>query len=234
MAVTDYYNYNQLKYSIRMNLCEEEISRLKEIENLPPKKWFWPNTPRTGDHQEIIFQRCGAYDADYLKKPSRTFKIIRAIKKSGTINNCSILDIGSGDAVVLSVLKEQFPGVMPIALEPLVDSFDTHARAKNLGVIFIKGFIQDIVSYESVSKFDYVLILNSYRSWSHAGLGDTDRETPKELDRWLKKQALNVICTINLFQLFKFVVLGRKIRILGRGEDRSIMILWKTGCEETK
>jgi hypothetical protein len=31
------------------------------------------------------------------------------------------------------------------------------------------------------------LILNSYRSWSHAELGDTDRETPKRLDHWLKK-----------------------------------------------
>ena len=216
-----------------MDLCEEEILRLKGIENLPPKKWFWPNTPSTGDHQEKIFQRCGAYDAEYLNKSSRTFKIIRAIEKNGIINNCSILDIGAGDAVVLSVLKEQLPGVMPIALEPLVDSFDTHARAKNLGVIFVKGFIQDIVSYESVSEFNYVLILNSYRSWSHAELGDTDRETPKRLDHWLKRQAVNVICTVNLWQLVKFVFLGRRFRIFGRGEDQSIMIIWKTGCKET-
>jgi hypothetical protein len=143
-AKTPSYECNQIRNNFHMNLCEEEISRLKEIENLPPKKWFWPNTPSTGDHQEKIFQRCGAYDADYLNKSSRTFKIIR-------------------------------------------DSFDTHARAKNLGVIFVKGFIQDIVSFESVSKFNYVLILNSYRSWSHAELGDTDRETPKRLDHWLKK-----------------------------------------------
>ena len=102
----------------------------------------------------------------------------------------TILDLGCGPKLYSSPFIQRCSKIVTVDAWENVQP-DIVADLENTSVF-------DITKGE---KFDYVLILNSYRSWSHAGLGDTDRETPKKLDRWLKKQALNVICTINLFQL---------------------------------
>jgi hypothetical protein len=207
-------------------LNQSDIELLSQPVSSAPKTWLWPNTPSNGNHQNIIKKRVGASDDALFDPRSRLQKISKTIRKAGGHKQgLSILDIGCGYAVLLKSIKERFPSVQAIGLNPLVGGFDTHESAQAAGFIFVRNWIQSLVKTTLENKINIVPIMNSYRSWESAQLPDLEKNLPNELDKWLAKNADFTIVTLSNEVSKKFKQEHEFYKYLGRGEDDSKMIL---------
>ena len=207
-------------------LNQEDLDRLNRPIEAAPKTWLWPNTPRQGNHQNIIKMRVGARDDASFDPRSRWRKVAKAVRKAGgTRQSISILDIGCGDAVLLRSLKRKFPKVQAIGLDPLIGDFDTHSSAEAAGVVLVRNWIQSLVETTMTNKIDLVLIMNSYRSWESAQLPDSEKDLPEKLDKWLSENSNYTVVTVSDSVRRKIKKNSKFYRYLGKGEDDSKMIL---------
>jgi hypothetical protein len=191
---------------------------------------LWPNTPIGGTHQNIIPRRTGSKDNWLWHPASRGRKLISSIKSVGLEENSffSLLDIGCGDAVLIGAIKEKFPEAVISGFDANLGFFKSHGEVQAKGVRLMRGFIQNAVHYKFSTKLDFAVMLNSYRSWESAQLNLEDLNLQAKLDSWLIENFKYAILTLSPVQIRSFFQLGRSISIIGRGEDDSKFIIWRT------
>ena len=221
--------YKELK---KMNKIEIEnyLKQLSISANnvLMKDMYLWSNTPIGESNQEIIKQRTGATDFDEKNTNSRTYKIIKEINnllKSKKINNdATLLDITCSDEIVISKIKKMFQYLNVYGIDCAIEEFNINNEVKNSGVHLYKGYIQHLFRYKPNIKFDIVIMLNSYRGWNSAKFNEKDKDIPELADKWFEENARFIIVTATEEQIKKLRTIFN-VKILGRGESNSIMIL---------
>lgn len=208
-----------------MILNENQLSLLSEILKSKTHQVLWPNTPIKNNHQRIIKKRVGAKDSRIKNKNSRSAKI-HALLKILPSRSISILDLGIGDAVLGMTLKRKYPQLQWIGVDIFVDKFSTHIEARKTGIIFIEGFMQNIIDVDLDQKIDIFIMLNSFRNWESAQLSQKEKDFPIKLDNWIAKNCRIAILTLERQVLEHWMLKGKTMLILGKGEDDSIMVAW--------
>ena len=190
--------------------------------------YLWPRTVRAKDHQDKIRERVGADDYSLNNPRSRTYTIVKHLKKliaeKKIPNNFSLADICCGDAVVLAMVQREFPEATCYGQDCLKDEFETHDLAYKFGVELYGGYIQHIVEKNLQTPFDVVLMLNTYRGWHSADLREHEKELPLLVDAWLKQNSRFTIVTARHEQIVEKKQAGIDVKIIGVGEDESHMI----------
>lgn len=119
-----------------------------------------------------------------LRGVERADHIIRAIGKlQNNRFDFSILDIACGDGGVLNRIKEEYPQCKELGIDiNYFDSWkDIKARTQQIS-------LQEFMKTDAEQKWDYVLMLNSYRN--------TPPAFKKEIDAWLKQNAKYFITSL--------------------------------------
>jgi hypothetical protein len=196
--------------------------------------YLWPNTPIQRNLQDEILQKCGASDYEINNPFSRTYKVTRELTKmimKGAISeDFSILDIACGDAVVLTQIKELYVNCDAYGLDCYKDKFETHKDAYKAGCKIFCGYIQHLLNNPpqgdiQKTKFDIVVMFNTYRGWKNAELREEEKELPNLADKYFAENAQYTFLTVTEDQIQHLKNLGFYVKILGKGERDSIMIL---------
>lgn len=206
----------------------QESGKSSKLEDL----YLWPGTPETDTLQNQIKNSVGARDDDVNNPKSRTYKIHKEMKhlltnKGGHIR---VVDICCGDGIVLLELKKSIPEIEGYGIDCNIDKFSTHEACRNAGIHLIKGYLQhvmnpDIARQIGDEKFEFVLMLNTYRGWEYANLREEEKMLPQWADEFFFKYANYSFITASGHQIISLMKKGFDVKILGRGEGVAILIV---------
>ena len=158
------------------------------------------------------------YGMSDLEPYSRTSTVCDAVS---LVENCtSFLDICCGDAYILTSVKTKFPKISSFGID--VKTYKYHKEAKNKDVQIFNIPIQRLVEVKFPSKFDIVMMLNTYRGWEYSRLKNQGSFEEK-MNLWFKDHANNLILTAHPEQIKKLNDLGFNSTMLGKGEQDSFM-----------
>lgn len=192
--------------------------------------YLWPNTPPPPhSHQDKIKQRVGVTDYEVDNPRSRSHLLLnfisRLIAEKKNSPCFTLTDICGGDAVVASKIKEFYPYAEIIVQDCFKGKFDTHKRARELGVKIYGGYLQHIVGENLRSeKTDIVMMLNTFRGWHSAQLRNNEQNIPMQTLEWFERNARFIVVTATVGQIEFLKQRGLQTEILGAGEDESYMI----------
>lgn len=213
-----------------LNMETLAFARWAEAVSTPSHAWLWPNTPASGNLQDKAIERTGFTDWQSDQPGSRSHTVLSAVKQLALPDGSWVMDIAAGDAVIATEVKRKYPSLNIVAFEPLHGSFETHAEAEAQGVRFVPGWLQNLVKHdvpESMRPISLVLMLNTYRSWEHAQLPESDRNLPRAMDKWLHHNAQWALVTVSRKKYWKMKLRKREVTAIGPGEDGSVMVLWR-------
>ena len=215
------------------SIYAEYFARIEQLgEGSEYKEFYlWPRTPLGDDHQQVIAKRVGVSDRevqDPRSRPGMIIQLILDLQRRGVIGeDFSVLDIACGDALVLWQVKKRFPDSSCYGVDCNKGVFATHALVEADGVKLYSGYIQHLFhnNVHKKSPFDLVLMLNTYRGWQHADLREHERFLPQMADTWFERNARYVVLTASPPQIPKLRERGFRIKKLGKGEDKSVMLV---------
>lgn len=203
----------------------ESLAQTSELNDL----YLWPRTPVGHDHQDKIRERVGVTDYEVGHRKSRPARIIKAIRRlqgQGHFGaSFSALDIASGDTIVLWQVQKAFAGSQCYAIDCLKGKFGTHEQVMRDGVLLYNAYLQHLFERDPPRPFDVAIMLNSYRGWDNADLREHERDLPRRADDWLARNARFVILTATRRQVRHLRRIGFRVKDLGRGEDRSRLVV---------
>lgn len=213
-----------------------ESGKNSKLEDL----YLWHGTPKTDTLQDQIKNSVGARDDDINNPKSRTYRIQREIKQllvnmGGQIR---IVDICCGDSIVLLELKKSIPEIDGYGIDCNIDKFSTHDTCREAGIHLIKGYLQhvmnpDIARQLGDEKFEFVLMLNTYRGWEYANLREEEKMLPQWADEFFFMHVKYSFITASAHQIIALMKKGFDVKILGRGEGSAILIVL-TGMHKAK
>lgn len=226
---------NESNYTCFLKYIFDKIEIENNLKNIEVKfnnsnfddYYLWPRTPKTYDHQDKIRERVGV--DDYADVPnSRSNMIINKLEElvgNGFVNqNFNLLDIASGDSIVLWRIKKVFKKADCYGLDCLKEHFGTHKQIQEDGVKIYAGFLQHLYYDFYGTKADVALMLNSYRGWESADLRENEKDIPELIDNWFKTNCKYAIVTATREQIEKLSLNGFDVELLGKGEDLSFMV----------
>lgn len=203
----------------------EERAKKSDLNDL----YLWPRTPIAPDHQDKILERCGATDYEIENPKSRPYKVLNELKYMIENNmlkkDFSIVDITSGDTIVLWQVKKTFTDIFAYGVDCLKDKFSTHEEIYKSGVKIYEGYIQHMFTTPVKEKFDIAIMFNAYRGWESADLRDCEKDLPQLADKWFEKNCRFTFLTAKLEKIKELEDKGFNIKIIGNGEDDSMMFV---------
>lgn len=213
-----------------------ESGKSSKLEDL----YLWHGTPKTDTLQNQIKNSVGARDDDVNNPKSRTYKIHKEMKHllANAGGYTRVVDICCGDGIVLLELKKLIPVMDGYGIDCNIDKFSTHDTCRNVGIHLIKGYLQhvmnpDIAKQIGDERFEFVLMLNTYRGWEYANLREEEKMLPQWADEFFFKYANYSFITASAHQIISLMKKGFDVKILGRGEGTAILVVL-TGMHKTK
>ncbi len=183
---------------------------------------LWPRTPMDA-MQEQVRRMVGVPDIPGDER-SRLYRIIEYLQ---TIDDGvkTVFDICCGDALILYYIKCIFSEWNCYGLDLAAGDIKTHRMVRKAGVRLFKATLQDLVASEPPERFDVVMMLNTYRSWFSADLREHEAGLPQAVNSWLMRFARFAILTATLEQARAWKALGCDVVDLGRGEQKSRLVV---------
>jgi hypothetical protein len=189
--------------------------------------YLWPRTP-IETIQIKITQRVGANDYELKSPISRPAKIIsfvsRLVQRGLLKDDFSVLDIACGDGIVLWQVQKAFPNSRCYGVDCNKGKFSAHAMVETDGVRLYRGYIQHLFTTFVDTPFEMVLMLSTYRDWKAANLQNHDSNLPELANRWFENNARYLLLTVDPKGYRQLERRGFSLRLLGKGEDRSVLI----------
>lgn len=217
------------------SILEQYLQNIENMANTVKMEdmYLWPHTPVGKSDQSIICNRCGASDYDFTNKNSRPYKIINSIKNLVGSFSGGVIDITCADALIISRIKLAYPEINVYGVDCAKEEFNYTQDVLDSGVKLYKGYIQHLFKTKPETNFDVAIMLNTYRGWHSAQFKDCDKDLPKIADEWLLDNSRFCIVTAMKNQIKALLKKGANVKIIGKGESDSIMIMFskKEKCE---
>lgn len=141
-----------------------------------------------------------------------------------------VIDICCGDALVLLEIKKAIAEIDGYGVDCNIGNYSTHEECRSAGLHLIQGYLQHVMDPEisrliEHDKFDFVLMLNTYRGWEYANLRDEEKQLPQWADDFFYKYAKYAFITASSRQIVSLMKKGFDVKILGRGEGTAMLIV---------
>ena len=93
----------------------------------------------------------------------------------------------------------------------------------------VQGYLQHVLNPDIIclekERFDFVIMLNTYRGGQYAYLRQDEEMLPSLADDFFYKHARYTFVTASAGQILRLMKKGFDVKILGRGESPAIMIV---------